>query len=130
MTGHGDELILMAALAYARRDWPVIPLYTVQSGQCSCGRAGCAHTGKHPRTRNGLKDATTLERPIRAWWEQSPDANVGIVTGWKSGLLVLDVDPRHGGDESLLELERQHGSLPHTIEVLTGGGGRHLYFKY
>ena len=130
MTGHGNELILIAALSYAHRDWPVIPLHSVQGGQCSCGRAGCTATGKHPRTRKGLKDATTLEQPIRAWWEQWHDANVGIVTGWKSGLLVVDVDPRHGGDDSLLQLERQHGPLPHTVEVLTGGGGRHLYFQY
>jgi hypothetical protein len=42
---------------------------------------------------------------------------------------VLDVDPRHDGDASLARLERVHGALPATCEVLTGGGGRHLYFQ-
>jgi hypothetical protein len=42
--------------------------------------------------------------------------------------LVLDVDPRHGGDASLVELERQYGPLPETPRVLTGGSGAHLYF--
>jgi energy-coupling factor transporter ATP-binding protein EcfA2 len=75
-------------------------------------------------------DATTDGLTIRHWWAQWPDANVGIVTGGKHGLLVLDVDPRHGGDDSLCELERQHGPLPDTVESLTGGGGRHLLFQH
>jgi Bifunctional DNA primase/polymerase, N-terminal/Primase C terminal 1 (PriCT-1) len=41
---------------------------------------------------------------------------------------VIDVDPRHGGNDSLAELERRHGPLPDTPRVLTGGGGVHLYF--
>jgi hypothetical protein len=121
---------LEAALAYARRGWPVFPLHSAQEGQCSCRRSGCSSIGKHPRTAHGLKDATVDDACIRAWWAQWPDANVGIVTGSPSRLVVLDVDPRHGGDESLTELERQHGKLPETVESLTGGGGRHLLFQH
>jgi hypothetical protein len=55
---------------------------------------------------------------------------VSIVTGALSGLVVLDVDPRHGGKESLAKLERTHGELPKTMESITGGGGRHLYFTH
>jgi putative DNA primase/helicase len=47
-----------------------------------------------------------------------------------SGFDVLDVDPRHGGDESLAKLEAEHGKLPDTVEALTGGGGRHILFKH
>ena len=86
--------------------------------------------GKHPRTVHGLKDATTDELRIQAWWSQWPDANVGIITGAKSGLVILDIDPRNGGDDSLAELERTHGLLPKTIESLTGGGGQHLFFQH
>jgi hypothetical protein len=43
-------------------------------------------------------------------------------------LVVLDLDPRHGSDESLLELEETCGRLPPTFEVRTGSGGLHLYF--
>jgi len=64
------------------------------------------------------------------WWTQWPDANVGIATGQDSGLVVLDVDPRNGGDESLRDLQRLHGSLPPTVEAITGGGGRHIYFRH
>jgi putative DNA primase/helicase len=64
-----------------------------------------------------------------AWWRQWPDANIGVATGAPSGLLVLDVDPRHGGDEALRDLEQWHGPLPQTVEALTGGGGQHIYFR-
>jgi hypothetical protein len=68
------------------------------------------------------------EDEIGAWLRQWPDANLAVVTGRVSGLAVLDADPRHGGTESLSALERDHGALPRTVEALTGGGGRHLYF--
>ena len=67
---------------------------------------------------------------IRRWGRRWPDANVGVVTGAVSGLVVLDVDPRHGGGDSLAVLEGIHGVIPHTVESLTGGGGQHLYFRH
>jgi hypothetical protein len=54
--------------------------------------------------------------------------NVGILTGEPSGLLVLDIDPRNGGDETLFDLEKEHGELPETVMSLTGSGGWHYYF--
>ena len=57
-------------------------------------------------------------------------ANIGIVTGIVSRLVVLDIDPRHDGDDALILLQRKHGPLPHTVEALTGGGGRHVYFLH
>jgi hypothetical protein len=69
-------------------------------------------------------DAQTLGRWVRHW----PLLNIGIVTGAVSGLVVLDLDRRHGGFESLAALERLYGALPETVEAETGGGGRHLYF--
>jgi len=119
-----------SAVAYARRGWPVLPLHTVTGGRCSCGRGDCASPGKHPLTAHGLKSAVADEPIIREWWARWPDANVGIATGPASGLLVLDVDPRHGGDETLAELEARYGKLPDTVEALTGGGGRHLLFQH
>jgi putative DNA primase/helicase len=100
-------------------------------GRCTCGKDDCQSPGKHPRTKNGLKDGTTDEAKIRGWWQRWPNANVGIVTGRKSGLLVLDIDPRHGGEDSLKELEKRRGAaLPSTVESLTGGRGRHLIFQH
>ncbi len=123
--------LLDAAIEYARLGWHVFPLHTPGNGRCSCGSSACGKTaGKHPRTSHGLKDATTSEKVIREWWEKWPDANVGILTGALSGLVVVDVDPDKGGKKSLAQLERTYGSLPKTVEAMTGGGGRHLLFKH
>lgn len=44
-------------------------------------------------------------------------------------LFVLDVDKKHGGWESLEELQTIHGRLPDTYEQRTPGGGAHLFFR-
>lgn len=116
---------------YAKNGWPVVPLHTPSGdGGCSCSRGKeCPSPGKHPRTPNGFKDASTDSFQIGEWWEKWPDANIGIVTGAVSGLFVLDVDLRHGGDETLAQMERQYGALPRTAKVRTGGGW-HYYFRH
>ena len=120
-----------AALSYARRGSAVLPVHTASNGPCSCGDAACSSPGKHPRTTHGVKDATFDEATIRRWLDQWPDTNIGIATGAASGLVVLDVDPRHGGQESLQQLIEAHqGDFPHTITALTGGGGAHFYFAH
>ena len=63
-----------------------------------------------PRSGNGLP---TSRRPTLA-----------LLT---DKLIVLDIDPRHDGDSSLAELERDH-EFPSTWRVLTGGGGEHIIF--
>lgn len=120
---------LAAALEYAARGWRVFPVHSIrrQGTQCTCGRRDCGSPGKHPRTENGLKDATLDERTIRSWWQRWPDAGVAIATG--NGLVVIDVDPPKGGDDSLVDARRALGEIPDTVEVLTGGGGRHLYLR-
>jgi hypothetical protein len=70
------------------------------------------------------------EDEVRRWWRRWPDANLGIVTGAVSGLVVGVVDPRAGGDEALATLEARFGAHPETVECLTGGGGLHLYFRH
>jgi hypothetical protein len=70
------------------------------------------------------------EEEARGWFSRWPDAGIGVVTGVVSGLVVIDVDLRHGGDLSLESLERKHGPMPTTVECRTGGGGRHLYFAH
>lgn len=102
---------MLSALAYASRGWPIFP---------------CRRRGKEPLTRHGFRDATCDPATIRTWWQRWPDANIGMPAGQASGVVVLDVDPRNGGDESLLDLP----PLPATVECLTGGGGRHIYFAW
>jgi len=110
-----------AALDYAARGWRVLPLHGIEpDGSCTCGRADCPSPGKHPRTRHGMRDATTDLETIRDWWDRWPDANVGIATG--RGLMVLDVD----GEEGQANISGQH--VPATPCVHTGRGS-HLYLR-
>ena len=116
---HGpvSEGLLDHALWYSQRKWPVIPLHP---------------RGKKPIGRlapNGHLSASTDTDVIKKWWRDTPTANIGVPTGQKIGVVVLDVDGPDG-EESLETLVRKFGPLPDTVEVLTGGGGRHLYFDY
>jgi len=115
---------------YTDRGWPLFPLHSIMFGECSCHqRSSCKNPGKHPRNRNGCDGATTdwevITSWLSTWW---PFMNLGIATGGSTDLLVLDVDPRHGSDQTLAALKAQYGPLPRTFKVRTGSGGIHLYF--
>lgn len=107
----------------------MLPLHTAADGRCSCGNSECFSRGKHPRTPHGVKDATSDVDAVGKLWEKYPDANIGIATGQVSGLMVVDIDPRSGGPETRDGLVELLGPLPNTAEVITGGGGRHVYFR-
>jgi hypothetical protein len=82
---------------------------------------------KKPRLLAWQKKATTDPKTIEMWFHQKPDSNLGICTG--GGVIVLDVDPKNGGADSLAKLIEEHGPLPPTAEVLTGLGGSHFFFR-
>lgn len=111
--------MLSHALAYAARGWAVFPLHDLSSGSCSCGAAQCA-AGKHPRTLRGVLDATTDTAQITQWWRAWPTAGIGVATGAASGIIVVDVDPRNGGEAP--------SWLTPTLTALTGGGGQHYIY--
>ncbi|MBW1987895.1 MAG: bifunctional DNA primase/polymerase, partial [Deltaproteobacteria bacterium] len=70
---------LEAALSYARRGWPVIPVWWSSQGQCACGVSDCSSPGKHPLgalVPHGVKDAATSPEVIKSWWHRYPAANV------------------------------------------------------
>jgi hypothetical protein len=105
-----------AALAYLARGWSVV---VVQP------------RAKRPIVRwQAFQRRLPAEDEVHVWLARHPDANLAIVTGALSGLVVLDVDPRHGGIASLERWEGAYGLLPPTVESQTGGGGRHLYFSH
>lgn len=111
-----------SALAYAQElGWAVFPLHTPIGAGCSCGKP-CGNVGKHPRTPNGVKDATKLPDLIRAWWQRWPEANIGIATGQVSGIVVVDVDGPEG-EQALVGI----CGNPPTPTSLTGKG-RHAFF--
>lgn len=120
-----------AAFAYASHGLAVVPVYGLTpDNTCLCRRGrSCKNAGKHPWTRKGTRSASLDRRKIRRWFNNHPDANVGIVTGEASlGKIGLDIDPRNGGDLTLKTLIEKHGSLPNTLTSRTGGGGNHIFF--
>lgn len=106
-----EPVLLQAALAYAAHGWAVFPVYCARDGVCSCWQgSGCEHPGKHPHTDHGFKDATKDTDVIRQWWTQWPDANIGIATGAVSGIVIVDIDPKNGGDLTLDQLIEYMGA--------------------
>lgn len=105
-----------AAERYRARGWSVLPVRPRE---------------KRPLVKwEALQTTPPTREQVAGWYRRWPDANVGIVTGEISNLIVIDVDPKHGGDDSLERLERRHGPMPATVEAISGGGGRHLYFAH
>ncbi|MEN6385899.1 MAG: bifunctional DNA primase/polymerase [Phycisphaerales bacterium] len=107
--------LYQAAIKYIKKGIPVFP---------------CWSKTKKPIPEHGFHDATTMPNQIDLWWQRTPNADIAMPTGNPSGILVLDVDPRHGGDYSLQELISQYGKLLDTVQSFTGGGGQHYYFKH
>jgi Bifunctional DNA primase/polymerase, N-terminal len=100
-----------AAVAYARRGWPVFP---------------CAPRGKVPLTKHGLHDASCDVGLVAARWDESPTANIAIACG-PSKLFVVDGDGAEAV-RSWCELTRRHGHDRRTLTACTGKGF-HLYFR-
>jgi hypothetical protein len=93
---------------YVARGWPVLPLH-----------------GKRPVWDDWVNQATLDPGEVALLWDE-PRYGLGVVTGCRSGLLVLDVDPRNGGNESLAAVRDR---LPDTATVRTGSGGLHFYYR-
>jgi len=116
--------IAAAALEYAARGWHVFP-----------APPGEKKSHKSAEYSGGREwGATTDPAEIARDWQRWPQANVGIVCGPKSGLLVIEADTEaaHGTDGigNLAALIAQNGPLPDTIEALSPSGSWHLYFKW
>lgn len=107
----------------------VLPIYSIKDGVCSC-KAGsaCSSPGKHPITFRGSKDATDDPAIIAEWKRRNPCCNWGIATE-HDGLAIVDIDPRHDGHLSWVDLITTHNGYPATLIVRTGSGGTHLYYK-
>jgi hypothetical protein len=105
-----------AALAYCRHGWSVVPV---------------AVADKRALVRwKTWQQARPEPDQLAAWWRRWPAANLGVVTGSVSAMVVLDVDPRHRGDATLGELEATHGDLPRAAVVGTPSGGWHVYLQW
>jgi hypothetical protein len=109
-----ENPFLLYALHYARElNWRVFPIKP--------------RAKQPPLTKHGFQDASQDEKQICAWWEQQPDANIGIAAG--DEFWALDIDPRHGGEESRAALVAQHGAFAETLRQITGGGGSQWLYQ-
>jgi hypothetical protein len=99
--------VLCAALDYAARGFSVFP---------------CVFRTKRPAFKGGFKSATTNPATIRRWFGGTQRYNIAVRTGLASGIIVLDVDDRHGGFGGLRELQERWGPLPATRASRTGNG--------
>lgn len=125
---------LEAAKDYADQGIPVFFLSSTKRplANCrSCDTAGPDHAGAlcDHLICHGHLAATCDPQRLQQMARNAPHGMLGIRTGAVSGLVVVDVDPRHGGDESLAGLIAA-GLLPPTARVVTGASGQHLYYRH
>ena len=99
------------ALALAAKGFRVFPI---------------APNAKAPPLLNGWpQKATSDPAEIESFWLAVPNANIGIHA---SGMVVLDVDPKRGGNESLERIQLTY-DLPATLCANTPSGGSHHYYR-
>lgn len=99
------------ALAYAAKGYEVFPCLP----------------SKAPATSNGFHDATSDEAQIKTWWTSNPDALIGCAI--PAGEVVIDVDPRNGGDKTLERHVADGYPFPPTLVARTGSGGWHRWYQ-
>lgn len=121
------------ALAYAKAGYFVLPLS--QDRPHVCPGSGC-RVGKEPHhllTKNGYLDATTDTAVVKGWWQQCPDANIGIAC-YQSGIISIDLDRHNPEADGIIEFQtfwQNHGASwpPATPIQRTAGSGLHLIWK-
>lgn len=111
----------MSYLDLTTRGWAVFPLIPGWK--------------KPYRGTTGVLEAVSDPEAAKALFApRSPKSNVGLATGKKSGIFVIDLDLDEAagkdGPSRFEKLVEKHGPLPDTFMVWTPRGGVHLYFKY
>jgi putative DNA primase/helicase len=124
--------MLNTVYEYVEKGWSVFPLHGIkEDGECTCGRIACPDSGKHPLTKNGLKNASNKMEEVKTMFDNLKTFNIGVRTGKVSGITIIDIDVGEGklGAESWSELIQDKGE-PNTLMSKTGGGGMHVFFRY
>ena len=86
-----------------------------------------AKQSKIPVIQQWTRKASNNPSVVSAWANSFPECNWGLATGEKSGVVVIDIDPRHGGDIQWKRLTINKNI--DTATCATGGGGMHYYFE-
>lgn len=83
---------------------------------------------KIPILRNWPTRATSEISTLETWEDANAGCNWGVATGAGSGIIVIDVDPKNGGDKTWQDLVHQNGDIK-TPTCKTGSGGLHIYLE-
>lgn len=70
------------------------------------------------------QDTHPTKEEVNHWFNTNPDANIGIVTGAVSNLVVFDLD-----SSAAVHFADEMGGFPDSVAVKTGKG-HHIYAKY
>lgn len=103
--------LVEAALVLALKGYPVFPCNAM----------------KRPTTEHGHLDASMDPATIRRLFANPLARHIAIPTGAKSGIDVLDIDPRHEGD---IWLEANEHRIPPTRRHGSVSGGWHILFRH
>lgn len=112
--------MLEAAIHYAELGYPVFPLAPGKKTPWISKDDG----------GNGCLDAVVDFRQIERWWSKEPYCNIGIACGVNSGIFVIDVDPAHGGEDSVKRLIQQGYAFTETPLSKTQSGGYHIFYEH
>jgi hypothetical protein len=81
---------------------------------------------------DGVHHATAELSQAERWWKTDPAANVGIATGVKSHLAVIDLDVKggHNGTVAFTDFLNQYRlGVPAGAVAVTPSGGYHIYLR-
>lgn len=108
MTSLADQALYLHSLGFS-----VIPL----------GGAGTARAKKPREQWRSFSRVRACEEQVDTWWEDDPNANIGIITGKVSDLVVVDCD-----DQAAIDWHNAHCvGTPVMVET---GKGAHFYYRY
>ncbi|MGD9597624.1 MAG: bifunctional DNA primase/polymerase [Steroidobacteraceae bacterium] len=77
----------------------------------------------------GFKNATQDAGVVAGWFDVKPKANIGVACHADYGLVVIDIDVKHGAPGMSTYAELGLGNY-NTLTARTPSGGYHLYFKH
>lgn len=115
---------------YLDAGFRIIAIHKVIDGDCQCGYPDCENQYKHPKQRNWQHTPRWSEEQIENMERAGfLDQGFGVLV---DDQLIIDIDPRNGGDESYKKLCKDTGIdfiKESGFVVNTGGGGHHIYFS-
>lgn len=140
------EILLHEAVEYAEHHWPIIPLRgkvpAIPSAHPAYKNIGCCTPLPPPdplrgkckggcgKLGHGVYDATDDVVTVRSLWS-GPYRGCNIGARVPKSMLLIDIDPRHGGNISWARMQRHYGKFPECLTTVSGrgDGGVHLYVR-